>query len=119
VVGEVLKPAAINFKTTDISLTQALGRAGGIDPVTGKASAVYVIRGADLDKASQNPSTVFHLNAKSPVAFALADRFMLRPGDVVWVGPAGVTRWDRVISQILPLASVARSAAGARYDITR
>lgn len=119
VVGEVPRPSAINFKTTDISLTQALGRAGGIDPVTGKASAVYVIRGADLDKASQNPSTVFHLNAKSPAAFALADRFMLRPGDVVWVGPAGVTRWDRVISQILPLASIARSASGTRYDLTR
>jgi len=119
VVGEVVKPAAITFKTTNLTLTQALGRAGGMDPVTSKPSAVYVIRGADLDKASQNPSTVFHLNAQSPVAFALADRFMLRPGDVVWVGPAGVTRWDRVISQILPLASVARAASGARYDLTR
>ena len=119
VVGEVMKPQAINFKTTDITLTQALGRAGGLDPITSKPSAVYVIRGADLDKASQNPSTVFHLNAKSPAAFALADRFMLRPGDVVWVGPAGVTRWDRVISQVLPLASVARAAAGAKYDFTR
>jgi hypothetical protein len=30
-----------------------------------------------------------------------------------------VTRWDRFISQVLPLASIARSAAGTRYDLTR
>ncbi|HSR65018.1 MAG TPA: capsular biosynthesis protein, partial [Xanthomonadaceae bacterium] len=117
VVGEVITPKAINFKTTDISLTQALGRAGGLDPTTSKGSAVYVIRGTDGGNMKQSPATVYHLNAKSPVSFALADRFMLRPGDVVFVGPAGVTRWNRFLSQVLPLTGLLRNATSAGQDV--
>jgi polysaccharide export outer membrane protein len=32
VVGEVRDPQALTFKTSDMSLTQALGRAGGLNP---------------------------------------------------------------------------------------
>ncbi|HET6435059.1 MAG TPA: polysaccharide biosynthesis/export family protein [Xanthomonadaceae bacterium] len=118
VVGEVSRPTAINFKTTDITLTQALGRAGGLDPTTSKGSAVYVIRGSEGANMQQQPATVFHLNAKSPVAFALADKFPLQAGDVVFVGPAGVTRWNRFISQVLPLTSILRNAANAQQDFS-
>jgi polysaccharide export outer membrane protein len=117
VVGEVIAPKAINFRTTDISLTQALGRAGGLDPTTSKGSAVYVIRGTDGGSMTQKPATVYHLNAKSPVSFALADRFMLQPGDVVFVGPAGVTRWNRFLSQVLPLTGLLRNATSAGQDV--
>lgn len=109
VVGEVKTPQALTFKTTDLTLTQALGRVGGVDPTTSKASAVYVIRGAE--DVQKTPATVYHLNARSPVAFALADRFMLRPGDVVFVGPAGVTRWNRLVNQLLPFSGILRNAA--------
>jgi polysaccharide export outer membrane protein len=115
VVGEVTKPQAINFKTTDITLTQALGRAGGLDPTTSNASAVYVIRG--MQSMPQAPGTVYHLNAKSPVAFVLADRFLLQPGDVVFVGPAGITRWNRFVSQLLPFSGLLRNAVTAGNDI--
>ena len=114
VIGEVLRPQAINFKTTDMSLTQALGRTGGLNPITSKGSAVYVIRGVEEMKST--PATVYHLDAKSPAAFALADRFSLRPGDVVWVGPAGVTRWNRFLSQLLPLSGLISNAASAEYN---
>ncbi|WP_242007577.1 polysaccharide biosynthesis/export family protein [Luteimonas cucumeris] len=117
VIGEVLRPQAINFKTTDMSLTQALGRTGGLNPVTSKGSAVYVIRG--IDEMKRTPATVYHLDAKSPVAFTLADRFSLQPGDVVWVGPAGVTRWNRFLSQLLPLSGLISNAAAAEYNIGR
>jgi polysaccharide biosynthesis/export protein len=111
VVGEVRNPQAITFKTTDVSLTQALGRAGGLDPNFSNAGAVYVIRGTeDMQKV---PATVYHLNAKSPVAFALADQFRLQPGDVVFVGPAGITRWNRFVSQLLPFSGIIRNAAGS------
>jgi len=114
VVGEVLRPQALNFKTTDMSLTQALGRAGGLDPSTSKGSAVYVIRG--LDNSTKSPAAVYHLNAKSPAAFVLADRFSLHAGDVVWVGPAGITRWNRYLTQLLPLTGIIRNAANANQD---
>lgn len=117
VVGEVLRPQAINFKTTDMSLTQALGRTGGLNPATSKGNAVYVIRG--IEDKERTPARVYHLEAKSPAAFALADRFSLRPGDVVWVGPAGVTRWNRFLSQLLPLSGIISNAASAQYDLDR
>lgn len=117
VIGEVMRPQAITFKTTDLSLTQALGRSGGLNPVTSKGSAVYVIRGIeDLQNAQ---TTVYQLNAKSPAAFALGSRFPLRAGDVVWVGPAGVTRWNRFLTQLLPLSGLINNAAAAQYNWDR
>jgi len=121
VIGEVVRPQALNFKTTDMSLTQALGRSGGLNPITSKGEAVYVIRGLEaMEQSTQASSaTVYHLDAASPVAFALGDKFRLKPGDVVWVGPAGVTRWNRFLSQLLPLSSLVSNAASAQYDMTR
>lgn len=116
VVGEVVRPMAISFKTTDLSLTQALGRAGGLDPVTSNGKSVYVIRGAA--ERMKRPATVYQLDAKSPVAFVLGDQFMVKPGDVVFVAPAGVTRWNRVLSQLLPLSGIINTAANAQYDLS-
>ena len=117
VIGEVLRPQALSFKTTDMTLTQALGRAGGLNPVTSNGEAVYVIRG--IEEMENTPATVYHLDAKSPAAFALADRFSLRPGDVVWVGPAGITRWNRYLTQLLPLSGIINNAAAAQYNLGR
>jgi polysaccharide export outer membrane protein len=111
VVGEVNNPQAITFKTTDVTLTQALGRAGGLNPAFSDGAAVYVIRGSeDMQKT---PASVYHLNAKSPVAFALADQFKLQPGDVVFVGAAGITRWNRLVSQLLPFSGIIRNATSS------
>ena len=117
VMGEVMRPQAVTFRTLPfITLTQALGRVGGLNPVTASGKAVYVVRGAnDIDNA---PAKVFHLDAKSPSAFALADDFKLKPGDVVFVGAAGITRWNRFLSQLLPSATLVTSAAAANYSAT-
>lgn len=115
VLGEVLRPQAITFKTTDMSLTQALGRTGGLNPVTSKGEAVYVIRG--IDERTRTAGRVYHLDAKSPSAFALAGQFSLQAGDVVWVGPAGVTRWNRYVSQLLPFSSLISNAASVQGNL--
>lgn len=104
VVGEVMRPQALTFKTSDMTLTQALGRAGGISQVTASGNAVYVIRGSH--KLSETPAEVFHLNARSPASYALADNFRVEPGDVVFVGASAITKWNRVLSQLLPLSGL-------------
>lgn len=115
VIGEVNRPLAITFKTTDLTLTQALGRAGGLNQTSAKGKAVYVIRGIeDLEKTK---GTVYQLDARSPDAFILADQFKVKPGDVVFVGPAGVTRWNRFLSQLLPLSGILSNAATATYNV--
>jgi len=117
VLGEVLRPQSLSFKTTDLSLTQALGRAGGLNPLTASGKSVYVIRG--VDNLNNAPATVYHLDARSPISFAIADRFLVRPGDVVWVGAAGVTRWNRFLTQLLPLTGIINSAANTQYNLER
>lgn len=117
VMGEVTRPQALRFKTSDITLTQAIGDAGGFNEVTSQGM-IYVVRGA-FDKnghQTQRP-TVYELDLKSPAAFALADGFDVKPGDVVFASAAGVTRWNRFLSQLLPLTSALSAAASSNYYI--
>jgi polysaccharide biosynthesis/export protein len=59
-----------------MSLTQALGRAGGLNQVTSNGDEVYVVRGIDAANLASQTSgagaTVYHLGAKSASAFALS-----------------------------------------------
>jgi polysaccharide export outer membrane protein len=109
VLGEVVRPLAIPFKTSAMSLTKAIGMAGGINPATSTARTVLVIRG--VKDLGVKPATAYELDAHNPVAFALADNFQLHPGDVVYVGTSGVTRWNRLVSQLLPITAALNSAA--------
>ena len=116
VVGEVNQPGALNFKTGSITLSQALGRSRGLAQATSDGNAVYVIRGThDLE---QKPSVVYQLEAGSPASFAVASQFELLPGDVVFVGAAGVTRWSRFINQLLPFSSILSNAASVSSDLS-
>ncbi len=115
VMGEVLQPRALPFKTRDLNLTDVLGTVGGLRPETSNGSAVYVIRGvADLER---DTAKVFHLDAKSPTAFVLAEQFKLQPQDVVYVGPANITRWNRVISQLFPSANLLSTGVNISDDL--
>lgn len=111
-MGEVSKPQAITFKTSDVSLTQALGQVGGLNQEFSKGKAAYVVRGvADLERT---PATVYQLDLRSPSAYVLGDAFKLRAGDLVFVGAADVTRWNRFISQLLPFSSLIGTSAIAK-----
>ena len=114
VLGEVVHPLAIPFKASTLTLTQVLGRANGLSQLSSKGRAVYVIRGVpDMEK---EPATIYQLNAQSPAAYALASEFAVRPGDVVFVGAADVTRWNRFLSQLLPISGILQNAAIATHD---
>ncbi|MFP8967012.1 polysaccharide biosynthesis/export family protein [Pokkaliibacter sp. CJK22405] len=113
VVGEVQKPQAFKITRRYVSLTEALGTALGLSPTSANGEAVYVIRGSDF--ADQSMGTVYQLDAQSPTAYALADNFRVLPQDVIFVGPANITRWNRFISQVFPslnLLNSTRSTVG-------
>ena len=116
VMGEVNQPRALSFKSKSINLTDALGTVGGLNQTTSNGNAVYVIRGAD--NLETEPAKVFQLDAESPSALVLATRFDLQPQDIVYVGPAGVTRWNRLISQLLPTATVLGTGASSVNDLS-
>jgi polysaccharide biosynthesis/export protein len=99
VMGEIVKPSALLMRNGRLSLNEALGEAGGPNLLTANTSQIYVIR-----NTGQSTPAVFHLNAGSPTALALADTFRLRPRDVVYVDPVPLVSWNRIISLVLPSA---------------
>ncbi|MEJ1171034.1 polysaccharide biosynthesis/export family protein [Variovorax sp. CCNWLW235] len=101
VMGEIRNPSALLMRNGRLSLNEALGDAGGPDLLTSSPGQIYVVR----NSRGEVPE-IYHLDAKNPVALALADRFPLQARDVVYIDPVPLVRWNRVISLILPAAQV-------------
>ncbi|MBK5205295.1 MAG: polysaccharide biosynthesis/export family protein [Polaromonas sp.] len=108
VLGEVLRPITQTLRDGHLTLNEALGESGGVNPISGDPRQIFVIRAANTDQPK-----IYHLDARSPTAYALAEGFELQARDVVYVDPAAIVRWNRVISLILPSAQVVSSAHSA------
>ena len=100
-MGEVRNPSSVEIINGRLTLAAALGEAGGVNQNTANPSAIYVIRGTDRD----NPQ-IFHLDAQFATGMLLAERFDMQAQDVVFVDTAGVSQWNRVISQLLPSITI-------------
>lgn len=111
VLGEVQQPRSRHMTNGRMTLAEAIGDAGGVDPLTSDAGRIWVVRGEP-----EQPS-IFHLNADSPDALILADQFHLRPRDVVYVDPTGLTRWSRIVSQFLPTAITVHKASQIDFPL--
>jgi polysaccharide export outer membrane protein len=105
VSGEVTQPRALTMHNGRLTLNEALGESGGINPLSGDSRQVYVVR-----KSTTDP-IVYRLDAQAPGALATAEGFELQPKDIVYVAATPLANWHRTISQILPGAL--SSAVGA------
>ena len=108
VLGEVTRPSTLTLRNGHLTLGEALGDVGGLNPLTSNGRQVYVVR-----NAGDAEPVVYHLDARSPTAFALAENFELAARDVVYVDAAPLATWHRVISLILPSAQSVTSAVQA------
>jgi polysaccharide biosynthesis/export protein len=99
VMGEIAKPSALPMRNGRLTLNEALGVAGGPNLLTANTSQIYVIR-----NTGQRSPAVFHLDAASPTALALADSFPLQASDVVYLDPVPLVNWNRIISLVVPSA---------------
>jgi polysaccharide export outer membrane protein len=102
VLGEVNRPNSLVMPRGRLTLAEALSDSGGVNPLTANSGQVYVIR-----DGGPKPQ-IYHLNAASPEALVLADRFDLRARDVVFVDSVAVVRWGRIVSNILPTLDLLR-----------
>jgi polysaccharide export outer membrane protein len=100
-MGEVRTPGSVEILNGELTLAAALGEVGGFNQNTANPSAIYVIRGTD----GGNPR-IFHLDAEFATGMLLAERFDMQAQDVVFVDAAGVSQWNRVVSQLLPSITV-------------
>ncbi len=105
VMGEVIRSRSLPIGQTPLSLAEALADVGGIKEGGADARGIFVLRNVEKRVANGTvtyASTVYNLNAASADAFLLAEHFKLEPRDVVYVSPAPVQRWNRLISALLP-----------------
>jgi polysaccharide export outer membrane protein len=115
VMGDVQKPASLGFRANTVSLADALGSVGGVDQASADGNAVYVIRG--MGDLQQEKAKIFQLNGKSATGFILASRFQLQPQDVVYVGPTNISRWSRVMKELMPTFQLLQMQTGSAVDI--
>lgn len=88
------------------TLADALFAQGGPIPDTGNPAEIYLLRGQENGRV-----TAFHLDGRNPVNLLNATKIQLRPNDIVFVSQQPVTRWNRVVQQIVPSLLVAGTTA--------
>lgn len=96
VMGEVLKPGFLPINDQALSITDALTMSGSLDPNASDPRHIYVIRG------SLTHPKIYWLNAATPAALLLGEKFQLKNHDIVIVSTAAMTRWNRFLNQMLP-----------------
>jgi polysaccharide biosynthesis/export protein len=92
-----------------LTLTEALSEGGGVNQETADAARIFVFRSGLVNGQPE----IFHLDAKSPDALILADRFPLQPRDVVYVDRTEGIRWNQIIDQIQPTVTLLNSFDGS------
>jgi protein involved in polysaccharide export with SLBB domain len=100
VLGEVVRPQTMSVGLVGLTLSDAIAQAQGLSPVSSKGNAVFVIR-----QDSEGGGSVYKANFNNASEFIIAGEFTLIPGDIIFVGAADITKWNRFISQLFPFAS--------------
>jgi polysaccharide export outer membrane protein len=123
VLGAAGKNEEIRFEATGITLSQALGRVGGVRSDTADPKGVFIFRwqkptsvGVSSEPASTGTGVpvIYRVDLKQPETYLASQRFAMRDGDVLYVSNSPMADFQRfvglVASSIIPI-STARSIA--------
>lgn len=108
VLGEFGKVEPVPILEQGLSLAQVLGESQGLNSFTANAAKIYVVR----DNPGYQRTNIYYIDMQSLTSFALANRFEMQPNDILYVDPTGLTRWNRVLSALLPSTSAITSLSG-------
>ena len=105
VLGEFGRIAPVAIPEQGLSLAHVLGESSGLNASTANAAKVYIVR----DNSQYNYTNIYYADMQTITGLALANRFEMQANDILYVDPTGLTRWNRVISALLPSTSAIRS----------
>ncbi|CAH0527278.1 hypothetical protein VHP8226_02606 [Vibrio hippocampi] len=102
VMGEVVSPQTLKMERNGMSLTEALSTVGGINEIGAAATGIFVIRPNASKELSDKIANVYQLNMQDATSLFLGTEFELEPYDVIYVTATPLTRWNRLLAQIIP-----------------
>ncbi|WP_227688001.1 polysaccharide biosynthesis/export family protein [Psychrobacter immobilis] len=108
VLGEFGRIAPIAIPEQGLSLAHVLGESSGLDSNTANAAKVYIVR----DNPQYQYTNIYYVDMQTITSLALANRFEMQANDILYVDPTGLTRWNRVISSLLPSTSAITTISG-------
>jgi polysaccharide export outer membrane protein len=98
--GEFTKPGRFELPFgRQATLADALYSDGGFSSETANPSQIYVLRSAGAETPMV---TAFHLDASDVSNLVLATQLNLRANDIVFIAEQPITRWNRVVQQLVP-----------------
>ena len=120
-LGASGKNGQIDFDAEQMTLSEALGKAGGLLDSRANPSYVFLYRlevkatlvdlGQPVDRyTTEFVPTIYAVNLREPQGYFLASQFYLHDKDVLYATNAPVSDLDKVFNLV-------RGSAGANYDI--
>lgn len=107
VLGAAQKVTEVTFDNTELTLSEALARAGG--PLDDKADArgVFIFRYETRrkDGASVAQPVIYRLDLIDPASYFAAQRFQMRPRDVMLIATARTNQIGKFIQMVNQLTS--------------
>jgi polysaccharide biosynthesis/export protein len=118
----------IAFDVETLTLTQAMGKAGGLSDVQSDPGEIYVYRfenrhfleklGVDTARFTYDMiPTIYHINLRDPSGLLIASGFQMRTKDVMYVANAKVVDYYKFLTLINNTTSTVRNVNSAVHEV--
>ena len=121
VFGASSRVTEIPFSTPQVSLAEALSRAGGVSDIQGDPNAVYLFRfedrniasklGLQVDAGQEGVPVVYHLDLMNTQNYFLAQKIPMKNRDLIYVANAKVNNFNKFFNLLSTIISPGITAA--------